>query len=108
MVFIYVAIVVSTYIVTVVSIYSGFYADPGACFLCPGCPSDRSEGVREDGMDCSGRPRAEGSAACVETTAYALLALREVEGGDQFTVCLAQWLLKIRGNSGGFYSSQVC
>ncbi len=59
-------------------------------------------------MDCNGRPRAEGSAACVETTAYALLALRQVEGEDQFTVCLAQWLIRIRGDSGGFYSSQVC
>ncbi|XP_064400639.1 C3 and PZP-like alpha-2-macroglobulin domain-containing protein 8 [Halichondria panicea] len=78
---------------------------PGTCFLCPGCPSDRPS-TPQDGTDCSGRPRAEGSAACVETTAYALLALRQVEGENQFTVCLAQWLIRIRGDSGGFYSSQ--
>ena len=80
--------------------------DPGTCFLCPGCPSDRPSGGSDEGVDCAGRPRSEGSAACVETTAYSLLALREVED-SQFTVCLAQWLIKIRGESGGFYSSQV-
>lgn len=79
--------------------------DPGSCFLCPSCPSDRSSSSSGE-MDCSGRPRAEGSASCVETTAYALLALREAKE-TQFTVCLAQWLIKIRGSSGGFFSSQV-
>lgn len=82
-------------------------AVPGTCFLCPRCPadSDRDETDRE--RDCIGRLREEGSAACVETSAYALLALREARD-SQFTVCLAQWLLKIRSGSGGFYSSQVC
>ena len=47
----------------------------------------------------------EGSAACVETTAYTLLSLLEAED-TQFTACLAQWLVKIRGSTGGFYSSQ--
>lgn len=82
------------------------HTDPGTCFLCPGCPNNRAGTADNDDMDCVGRPRAEGSAACVETTAYALLALREADD-TQFIVCLAQWLIRIRGDSGGFYSSQV-
>ena len=79
---------------------------PGTCFLCPGCPSDLGLDETDSGKDCIGRSRNEGSAACVETTAYALLALREAED-TQFIVCLAQWLIKIRSGTGGFYSSQV-
>ena len=81
---------------------------PGACFLCNECPdSTRSGDSGGQGTDCTGRPRSEGSAACVETTGYALLAL--LEGGDtQHTVCLAQWLVRIRSGNGGFWSSQVC
>ena len=77
----------------------------GACFLCNECPGNTHSG--DQGTDCTGRPRSEGSAACVETTGYALLAI--LEGGDtQNTVCLAQWLVRIRSGNGGFWSSQVC
>lgn len=41
----------------------------------------------------------------METTAYALLSLLEA-GDRRHTVCLARWLVKIRGNRGGYYSSQ--
>ncbi len=61
---------------------------------------------REEGEDCVGRPKAEGSAACVETTAYALLALRAA-GDTRSTVCLARWLVRIRSGNGGYWSSQV-
>ncbi len=80
------------------------HTDPGTCFLCNECPSDTEETV--EGEDCVGRPRAEGSAACVETTAYALLALR-AGGETQGTVCLARWLVRIRSGNGGYWSSQV-
>ena len=75
--------------------------------MCNECPDDtRSGDSGVQGADCIGRPRSEGSAACVETTAYALLAL--LEGGDtEPTVCLAQWLVRIRSGSGGYWSSQV-
>ena len=81
---------------------------PGACFLCNECPDNTRSGDSGDqGTDCTGRSQSEGSAACVETTGYALLAL--LEGGDtQNTVCLAQWLVRIRSGNGGFWSSQVC
>ena len=55
---------------------------------------------------CPSRPRGEGSAVCVETTAIALLALVAVED-TELSVCLAQWLVQIKSASGGFYSSQV-
>ena len=77
--------------------------------MCNTCPSDRPRssdtGAADD--ECAGRPSGEGSAACVETTAYALLALLEAEDTSH-TVCLAQWLIRIRSGTGGFYSSQVC
>ena len=79
-------------------------SDPGTCFVCDQCPGD--ERTRDDGMDCQGRPNNEGSAACVETTAYTLLALLEAED-EEDTVCLAQWLVRIRSGHGGFWSSQV-
>ena len=76
----------------------------GACFLCNECPSVAEE--EEEGEDCTGRSRSEGSAACVESTAYALLALLRI-GETQYVPCLAQWLVKVRSASGGFRSSQV-
>ena len=83
------------------------HTDPGACFVCNTCPSDTdSDSDSCEGYECSGRPTGEGSAACVETTAYTLLALMEAEETDS-TVCLAQWLVRIRSGNGGFYSSQV-
>ena len=82
-------------------------SDGGACFVCNTCPSDR-DGRSDNigGADCAGRPTGEGSAACVETTAYTLLALLEAEDTES-TVCLSQWLVRIRSGNGGFYSSQV-
>lgn len=84
------------------------HSDPGACFVCNTCPSDRqsTSSRASDEGECSSRPSGEGSAACVETTAYALLALLEAEDTTS-TLCLAQWLVRIRSGSGGFYSSQV-
>ncbi len=84
------------------------FPDPGACFVCNTCPSDRpssSDSRAADG-ECVGHPSGEGSAACVETTAYALHTLLEAEDTSH-TVCLAQWLVRIRSGTGGFYSSQV-
>ena len=76
--------------------------------MCNTCPSDRPASSSNTGAadECAGRPSGEGSAACVETTAYALLALLEAED-TMSTVCLAQWLVRIRSGTGGFYSSQV-
>ena len=84
------------------------FSDPGACFVCNTCPSDRPSSSESEAAadECDGRPSGEGSAACVETTAYALLALLEAEDTTS-TVCLAQWLVRIRSGTGGFYSSQV-
>ena len=81
------------------------HSDPGACFLCNDCPSDE-EDDSPDPASCPSRPRGEGSASCVETTAYALRALLEY-GDTEKTVCLAEWLIQIKSGSGGFYSSQV-
>ena len=81
--------------------------DPGACFLCNGCPDDDEEEDQDSNAeDCPSRPRGEGSASCVETTAYALQTLVMVRD-TELTVCLAQWLVQIKSASGGFYSSQV-
>ena len=88
------------------ALYTPLPTDAGACFVCDGCPNVEEERRSEEGPECASRPRSEGSAACVETTAYTLLALLEAED-TQFTVCLAQWLVRIRSGSGGFYSSQV-
>ena len=81
--------------------------DPGACFLCNSCPDDEEEEDQGSSTaDCPSRPRGEGSASCVETTAYALEALLHVRDTEK-TVCLARWLVQIKSASGGFYSSQV-
>ena len=80
--------------------------DPGACFLCNSCPDDEEADQDSSTADCPSRPRGEGSASCVETTAWALLTLTSF-GDTELTVCLAQWLVQIKSASGGFYSSQV-
>lgn len=81
-------------------------ADPSACFVCNRCPTNGNSSDASGGVDCVGLPKGEGSAACVETTAYTLLALLEA-GDTESTVCLTQWLVMIRRRSGGFYTSQV-
>ena len=73
-----------------------FSKDPGACFAC-----DLSR------QSCgSYYASSERSSVCVESTAYTLLALL-TSGDIDNTVCLSNWLVKIRNGAGGYYSSQV-
>ena len=76
---------------------------PGGCFLCNTCPGDSP---KPKGVDCFGNSNSESSAACVETTAYTLLALLAAKDSS-YTVCLAQWLVTVRNRDGGYWSSQV-
>ena len=70
------------------------FADAGACFVCNTCPSDRDgSSDSSGGADCARRPKGEGFVACVETTAFTLLALLEAEDTESI-VCLAQWLVR--------------
>ncbi len=76
--------------------FSTMIIDPGTCFAC-----DMSR------TECSLYfVNSERSSVCVETTAYTLLALLST-GDTESTVCLSQWLVRIRNGAGGYYSSQV-